>query len=110
MPLKDYRAKQLEIDKTLQSKTPLQLETLFWKSLAFSPPLYGADIKMSLMDVDSSWNLNNLESVLEQGLRSRIPGVNEPYIYIGSWKTFFAWHKEDMDLYSTNFLHTGREK
>ncbi|KAM3138393.1 hypothetical protein pb186bvf_009479 [Paramecium bursaria] len=110
MPLRDYRFKQQEIDKQHTNKTPLELERLFWKSLAFSPPLYGADIKLSLMDIDSQWNLNNLYSVLNVGLQNKIPGVNEPYIYVGSWKTFFAWHKEDMDLYSTNYLHVGKEK
>lgn len=53
MPLRDYRMKQQEIDKQHTNKTPLELEKLFWKSLAFSPPLYGADIKLSLMDIDS---------------------------------------------------------
>ena len=58
MPLKDYKAKQTEIDKQHEGLNSDQLEKLYWKSLAFSPPLYGADIKLSLMDVDNSWNLN----------------------------------------------------
>lgn len=46
--------------------------------------------------------------------------MNEPYLYIGRnilffkyigcWKTFFAWHKEDLDLYATNYLHYGKSK
>lgn len=43
---------------------------MFWKNLAFSPPLYGADIKISLMDnTESEWNYNNLNSVLKEGLQ-----------------------------------------
>ncbi|CAD8109710.1 unnamed protein product [Paramecium primaurelia] len=110
MPLKDYRAKQTEIDKQHEKLNSDQLEKLYWKSLAFSPPLYGADIKLSLMDVDNSWNLNQITSLLNFGLKNRIPGVNEPYIYVGSWKTFFAWHKEDLDLCSVNYLHVGKDK
>lgn len=26
------------------------------------------------------------------------------------WKSFFGWHKEDVDLYSVNYLHTGAAK
>lgn len=40
----------------------------------------------------------------------KIPGVTNPYCYIGSWKSMFGWHKEDMDLYSINFLHYGQPK
>jgi [histone H3]-trimethyl-L-lysine9/36 demethylase len=37
-------------------------------------------------------------------------GVTNPYLYVGSWRAMFGWHKEDMDLYSINFLHTGNPK
>jgi jumonji domain-containing protein 2 len=62
------------------------------------------------MNVDNPWNLNKITSLLNFGLKNRIPGVNEPYIYVGSWKTFFAWHKEDLDLCSVNYVHVGKDK
>jgi len=36
--------------------------------------------------------------------------VNTPYLYIGSWRTSFAFHVEDYNLYSTSFLHIGAPK
>jgi jumonji domain-containing protein 2 len=58
------------------------------------------------------WNLSELKTILKEGLSTikGIQGVTSPYMYIGAWKTFFAWHKEDMDLYSINYNHLGKQK
>jgi jumonji domain-containing protein 2 len=39
-----------------------------------------------------------------------IPGVTQPYLYVGVWRSLFGWHKEDVDLYSINYLHQGHPK
>jgi hypothetical protein len=57
-----------------------------------------------------SRNLSRLDSLLRRRIHSTIPGVTAPYLYMGMWKATFAWHVEDMDLYSINFLHYGAEK
>lgn len=31
-------------------------------------------------------------------------------LYFGMWRAMFAFHTEDMNLYSINFLHTGKPK
>jgi jumonji domain-containing protein 2 len=54
--------------------------------------------------------MNALNSLLLKGLKNSIRGVNTPYCYIGSWKTLFCWHTEDMELSAINFLHLGKPK
>ncbi|XP_072904478.1 lysine-specific demethylase 4C-like isoform X3 [Hemitrygon akajei] len=90
------------------------LERKYWKNLTFVAPIYGADVSGSLYDEDvDEWNISHLNTILdvvaeESGIA--IEGVNTPYLYFGMWKTTFAWHTEDMDLYSINYLHFGEPK
>nr|BAB16102.1 GASC-1 [Homo sapiens] len=90
------------------------LERKYWKNLTFVAPIYGADINGSIYDegVDE-WNIARINTVLdvvEEECGISIEGVNTPYLYFGMWKTTFAWHTEDMDLYSINYLHFGEPK
>eukprot|EP00117_Sycon_ciliatum_P028140 scpid70035/ scgid5429/ Lysine-specific demethylase 4A; JmjC domain-containing histone demethylation protein 3A; Jumonji domain-containing protein 2A len=90
-----------------------ELERKYWKNLMFNKPIYGADVPGSLTDPSVKiWNINCLPSILDELERSgvSIPGVNTAYLYFGMWKTSFAWHTEDMDLYSINYLHHGAPK
>jgi jumonji domain-containing protein 2 len=91
------------------------LERKYWKSRLYgSPPIYGADVNGSLFDESTKeWNLGHLgtiQDLLEQECGIVIEGVNRPYLYFGMWRTTFAWHTEDMDLYSINFVHFGEPK
>uniref|UniRef100_A0A6P8NUJ1 [histone H3]-trimethyl-L-lysine(9) demethylase n=1 Tax=Geotrypetes seraphini TaxID=260995 RepID=A0A6P8NUJ1_GEOSA len=90
------------------------LERKYWKNLTFVAPIYGADINGSLYDKDvDEWNISRLNTILdvvEEVCGISIEGVNTPYLYFGMWKTTFAWHTEDMDLYSINYLHFGEPK
>lgn len=71
-----------------------------------------AELYVASQDV-SEWNIGRLDTILdtvehESGVK--IKGVNTPYLYFGMWKAAFAWHTEDMDLYSINYLHFGEPK
>ena len=92
-----------------QQSHALHAERLFWQQLANrETALYGADMLGSLFDADVPWNLAKLNTVLQT--LPPVHGVNLPYLYIGTWRAMFAWHTEDMDLYSINYLHSGSPK
>ncbi|KAF7547927.1 hypothetical protein G7Z17_g7384 [Cylindrodendrum hubeiense] len=87
-----------------------ELERAYWKTLTYAPPLYGADLMGSLFGESTDmWNLNKLPNLLDV-LGTKVPGVNTAYLYLGMWKATFAWHLEDVDLYSINYLHFGAPK
>lgn len=87
-----------------------ELERAYWRTLTYAPPLYGADMLGSLFDErTTTWNLGNLPNLLDV-MGTKVPGVNTAYLYLGMWKATFAWHLEDVDLYSINYLHFGAPK
>ena len=109
--LEKYRKLVAKTEHSPLKKTNIEIEKLFWKTLKLNAPLYGADIQCSLMDKGIPWNLAELDTYLTDGLNNlQLSGINMPYIYVGGWKTMFGWHKEDLDLYSINFLHIGAPK
>lgn len=87
------------------------IESEYWRSLNFGkPPMYGADLQGTLFDEHTTaWNVGKLDSLLTR-LGHALPGVTTPYLYFGMWRASFAWHVEDMDLYSINYIHFGAPK
>ncbi|KAG8995096.1 hypothetical protein FRB94_009473 [Tulasnella sp. JGI-2019a] len=110
------RASWLPKDTSPEDYTPeacRELERLFWRSCGIGiPAQYGADMSGSLFTKDTTeWNVAQLPSFLSRlCLNKSLPGVNTPYLYFGMWRATFAWHVEDMDLYSINYIHWGAPK
>jgi jumonji domain-containing protein 2 len=91
-------------------------ERRFWKHIlgnsGYGVAMYGADVIGSLFqgqNSHSAWNLNKLDNIL-QAIPQKLPGVNAPMLYFGTWRALFAFHVEDVDLYSINYLHLGAAK
>ncbi|KAK7018512.1 specific transcriptional repressor [Favolaschia claudopus] len=91
-----------------------KLERAFWRNCGLGKPAwYGADTMGSLfLSSTNSWNVASLPSTLSRllPLSTGLPGVNTPYLYFGMWRATFAWHVEDMDLFSINYIHFGAPK
>ncbi|KAK4435996.1 putative lysine-specific demethylase ELF6 [Sesamum alatum] len=72
------------------------------------------------MEGTAGWKLSNCPWNLQVIARSPgsltrfmpddIPGVTSPMVYIGMLFSWFAWHVEDHELHSLNFLHMGSAK
>lgn len=110
----EFRPQALEKDNMPSTSDAVELERKYWKNITLRPPLYGADVAGSLFDEKAKgWNLRRLDTTLSTVLKDAgftLPGVNAPYLYFGMWRSTFAWHTEDLDLYSVNFLHYGAPK
>ncbi|KAE8647302.1 hypothetical protein Csa_002996 [Cucumis sativus] len=62
---------------------------------------------------NSPWNLQVIArspGSLTRYMPDDIPGVTSPMVYIGMLFSWFAWHVEDHELHSMNFLHVGSPK
>jgi hypothetical protein len=84
------------------------IERFYWRNLSFQTTMYGADLMGSLFteNKENKWDLSNLDNLLSQ-VKVNVPGVTTPYLYFGMYKSTFAWHVEDMDLFSINYIHFG---
>lgn len=107
----------------------------FWRGLGptMEPPIYGADVPGSLFvsqrargraelaerldptaeaqrpPLREAWNVGALPSLLALHPHD-IAGVTTPMLYLGMAGALFAWHVEDAQLASINFLHRGEPK
>nr|XP_017217473.1 PREDICTED: lysine-specific demethylase REF6-like [Daucus carota subsp. sativus] len=110
----------------------LEIESLYWNANAEKPfeVEYANDMHISafvelekrrggdglneyLNVGDSNWNLRGtarLEGCPLRFIKDDIPGVTSPMVYMGMLFTWFAWHVEDHDLHSLNYMHMGDKK
>ncbi|KAJ4777633.1 Lysine-specific demethylase SE14 [Rhynchospora pubera] len=109
---------------------PLLVESLFWKAARDKPIYieYANDVpgsgfpsrKGEMKSREPGWRLSespwNLQVIarahgsLTKFMPDDVPGVTSPMVYIGMLYSWFAWHIEDHELHSLNFLHTGASK
>uniref|UniRef100_A0ACD5XD13 Uncharacterized protein n=1 Tax=Avena sativa TaxID=4498 RepID=A0ACD5XD13_AVESA len=114
--------------------SPLDHDALFWRAAAADRPVtvdYASDMPGSGFSApspaaaaarqvhrpahvgDTAWNMRaaaRSPGSLLRFARDEVPGVTTPMLYVGMLFSWFAWHVEDHDLHSINYLHFGAAK
>ncbi|VVB13157.1 unnamed protein product [Arabis nemorensis] len=108
---KNSESTSLEVEKaSIASTSLLSQDSSKRKNLEVVDEMEGtAGWKLS----NSSWNLQMIArspGSVTRFMPDDIPGVTSPMVYIGMLFSWFAWHVEDHELHSMNYLHTGSPK
>ncbi|XP_010550712.1 PREDICTED: lysine-specific demethylase REF6 [Tarenaya hassleriana] len=136
----EFEAKAKNFEKNYLKKcgkkgplSALEIETLYWRatvdkpfSVEYANDMPGsAFIPLSTAAVrrresgdggtvgETTWNMravSRAEGSLLKFMKEEIPGVTSPMVYIAMMFSWFAWHVEDHDLHSLNYLHMGAGK
>ncbi|CAL4907155.1 unnamed protein product [Urochloa decumbens] len=133
------RARDIELPRHAvppRQATPLQLEALFWGACAARPfnVEYANDMPGSgfvapdevglelgaagggnaARDVgETEWNMRlapRARGSLLRAMGRDVAGVTTPMLYVAMLYSWFAWHVEDHELHSLNYLHFGKPK
>ncbi|EPS61435.1 hypothetical protein M569_13362, partial [Genlisea aurea] len=134
--LTEFEAKAKNFEKSYLRKcvkkglTPLDMESLFWNAMADKPfkVEYANDMPGSAFMVQKNnarrnenatvvgetlWNMRRVSREnlsLLRFMKEEIPGVTSPMVYVAMLFSWFAWHVEDHDFHSLNYLHMGAGK
>ncbi|XXG62399.1 hypothetical protein AAC387_Pa05g0763 [Persea americana] len=132
--LQQFEAKAKHFEKTHLRKSPkkglsaLEVESLFWKATADKPfsVEYANDMPGSAFGAvsmkggeaaatvaETAWNMrraSRAKGSLLRFMKEEIAGVTSPMVYVAMMFSWFAWHVEDHDLHSLNYLHLGPGK
>ncbi|CAL1405819.1 unnamed protein product [Linum trigynum] len=136
----EFEAKAKSFEKSYLKKytkkggtlSPLETETLYWKATVDQPfsVEYANDMPGSAFSVrknsgregilvegitvgETEWNMRGVaraKGSLLRFMKEEIPGVTSPMLYIAMMFSWFAWHVEDHDLHSLNYMHMGAGK
>lgn len=66
--LDKYRKKSQDFENITIGKNVDEIEEIFWKTISFSTPLYGADFMNSLFKEGVAWDMKSLKTFLSDSL------------------------------------------
>ncbi|GAB2289426.1 hypothetical protein Dimus_023735 [Dionaea muscipula] len=128
-------AKNYLKNRLKKALSPLDIETLYWKangdrpfSVEYANDMPGSgfvpvkerkgrdagEMVNGVITVgETAWNMRGISRAngsLLKFMKEEIPGVTSPMVYVAMMFSWFAWHVEDHDLHSLNYLHMGAGK
>lgn len=86
-----------------------KLERMYWEEIDGNCTFYGSDVPGHQI-IDKTCKQWNFVTMGRNIAKSNIPGITTPYTYYGAPRATFAWHTEDYDLYSLNYIYKGEPK
>ncbi|PIA30397.1 hypothetical protein AQUCO_05600083v1 [Aquilegia coerulea] len=137
---KQFEAKAKEFEKSILKKSgkkkkkdfsELEIETLYWKACFDKPlliecancipgsgfvPINGKKLREAgeaSTVGETPWNMRGVSRAngsLLKFMKEEIPGVTSPMVYLAMMFSSFAWHVEDYELHSLNYIHLGAAK
>ncbi|XP_021762043.1 lysine-specific demethylase REF6-like [Chenopodium quinoa] len=137
--LQQFEAKAKNFEKNYlknrakKAVSPFEVETLYWKangdrpfSVEYANDMPGSGfipmkdkktgevVSVGASNVgETAWNMRGVarsNGSLLRFMKEEIPGVTSPMVYVAMMFSWFAWHVEDHDLHSLNYLHLGAGK
>ncbi|KAK4436906.1 Lysine-specific demethylase REF6 [Sesamum alatum] len=134
--LTEFEAKAKNFEKIYLKKyakkglNALEVETVYWNATVDKPfqVEYANDMPGSAFVAhkgcgkknestitvgETEWNMRRVSREnlsLLRFMKEEIPGVTSPMVYVAMMFSWFAWHVEDHDLHSLNYLHMGAGK
>ncbi|KRY89410.1 Lysine-specific demethylase 4A [Trichinella pseudospiralis] len=113
MSVKQFKMSVQHFNRKIFSQPNMDIldtyEKIFWDNATKVELMYATDKLCTLFDESTDiWNISKLGTFLDKIVS--VNGVTKPYLYFGMMSSIFAWHTEDMDLPSINYLHYGYPK
>lgn len=107
---------ETEEHETPPYRTMKELDDLYWNSVRGGEhsPYYGDDIRTTLLDEKLNvWNIDKLPiltgSLAKDEKLDDFSEIFNSFVYLGTWRSSFPMHTEDLDSYSIN-VHTSAHR
>lgn len=112
MTLREYYCKAKQMEKRFEKLSMEEKESQIL-NMRIKDPMYAPDVNFNVLSKEyNGFNLHKLPNLLDNYVKQygHALGITTPLSYIGAIGSRFAWHVEDMNLYSISIMLFGDAK